>query len=233
MLIKDFIDETLTSDNFNKMVVNLIGHFGAMIREIEHNRPEFSQIMERELLWTHDNAILSAKDFPCKYNPEYKMYFSTEAYENHPAFLAFKTKLTEFQKAIAALPQKIDKTEQQLLDYSTLRNLFPVEKENGNVEVPQMFAEKDGKVTILTEEDYGFHGKRDLDYFDMFNTGVYSFEEIAYYELNQADGKDLTSADLADYDVDAVLGQILVFMTRYGYTEDDFENFVENFDIIG
>lgn len=232
MLIKDFIDNSLTSNNFNKMVVNLIGHFGAMIREIEHNRPEFSQIMERQLLWTHENEILGAKDFPCKYNEDYKMYFSTEASEDNPTFLAFKEKLTKFQDAIAALPNEIDKTEQQLLDYSTLRNLFPVEKENDNIEVPQMFASKNGDVKILTMEDYGFHGKRDLSFYNMFNTGVYSFEEIAYYELNQENGSDLTINDLANYDVDTILGQILVFMTLYGYTEEDFENFVENFDII-
>lgn len=233
MLIKDFIDQTLTTNNTNKMIVNLIGHFGAMIREIEHNRPEFSQIMERHLLWTHDNAILGAKDFPCKYNQEYEMYFSTETFENNATFLAFKEKLSQFQKAIAALPNQIDETEQQLLDYSTLRNLFPVEKENDNIEVPQMFANKNGNVQILTHEDYGFHGKKDIESFDMFNTGVYSFEEVAYYELNKEDGSEFSADDFKNYDVDVILSHILVFMTRYGFTEQDFENFVENFDIIG
>lgn len=232
MLVKDFIDDTLTSENFNKMVINLIGHFGSMVKEIEHNRPGFSRIMESHLLWTHDNAILGAKDFPAKYNPTYKMYFSTETVEDNPTFLAFKEKLTQFQEAVKQLPNEIDETEQQLLDNSTLRNLFPVEKENDNVEVPQLFIDQNSDVQILTQEDYGFNGKRDLDFYNMFNTGVYSFEEIAYYELNKADGSAFTKADFKDYDVNVVLGHILVFMTRYGYTENDFENFVEHFDII-
>lgn len=233
MLVKDFIDNTLTSDNFNKMVVNLIGHFGTMIREIEHNRPEFSQIMERKLLWTDNNDLLAAKDFPAKYNTEYGMYFSTEAYEDNPTFLAFKEKLTEFQEAVKALPEEISKEDQGLVDTSTLRNLFPVEKEDGKMKMPQIYAAKDGNVQILTEEYFGFNGKRDLEFYDMFNTGVYSFEEVAYYELNGEDGNDLKVSDLKDYDVDSILGHLLVFMTRYGYNTLDFENFVENFDIIG
>lgn len=232
MLVKDFIDDTLTSENFNKMVINLIGHFGSMVKEIEHNRPGFSQIMESHLLWTHDNAILGAKDFPAKYNPTYKMYFSTEVVEDNPTFLAFKEKLTQFQEAVKQLPNEIDETEHQLLDNSTLRNLFPVEKENDNAEVPQLFIDQNSNVQILTQEDYGFNGKRDLDFYNMFNTGVYSFEEIAYYELNKADGSTFTKADFNNYDTNVVLGHILVFMTRYGYTENDFENFVEHFDII-
>ena len=100
MLVKDFIDNTLTSDNFNKMVVNLIGHFGAMVREIEHNRPEFSQIMERKLLWTDDNALLGAKDFPAKYNAEYGMYFSTEAYER-----AISEYISCIQRKINSIPR--------------------------------------------------------------------------------------------------------------------------------
>ena len=233
MLVKDFIDNTLTSDNFNKMVVNLIGHFGTMVREIEHNRPEFSQIMERKLLWTDDNALLGAKDFPAKYNAEYGMYFSTEAYEDNPTFLAFKEKLSQFQEAVKALPAEISKEDEGLIETSTLRNLFPVEKEDGKVQMPRIFAAKDGNVQILTEENYGFNGKRDLDFYDMFNTGVYSFEEVAYYELNKDDGSSLETADLKDFDCDTILGHLLVFMVRYGYTAADFENFVENFDIIG
>ena len=233
MLVKDFIDETLTSDNFNKMVVNLIGHFSYMIKEIEHNRPEFSQIMESQLLWTHENNILGAQDFPTKYNSQYKMYFSTAPYEDDPTFLAFKAKLTAFQKAVAALPSKITTDEQQLLDKSTLRNLFPVEKGNCGLEVPQMYVSKDSNIQVFSHEDYGFDGKRDLDFYDMFNTGIYSFEEIAYYELNKEDGTAFTKNDFPDYDIDMILGQLLVFMTRYGYTEHDFEDFVENFNIIG
>lgn len=233
MLVKDFIDNTLTSDNFNKMVVNLIGHFGTMVREIEHNRPEFSQIMERKLLWTDDNALLGAKDFPAKYNTEYGMYFSTEVYEDNPTFLAFKEKLIQFQEAVKALPAEISKEDEGLIETSTLRNLFPVEKEAGKVRMPQIFATKDGNVQILTEENYGFNGNRDLDFYNMFNTGIYSFEEVAYYELNKENGSSLEPTDLKDLDCDTILGHLLVFMVRYGYTATDFENFVENFDIIG
>lgn len=233
MLVKDLIDNKLTSDNFDKMVVNLIGHFGAMIREIEHNRPEFSQIMERKLLWTSDNVILGAKDFPAKYNAQYGMYFSTEPYENHPTFQAFKQRLTAFQDAVKELPKQIDKEDAGLVETSTLRNLFPVKKENEKLQMPQIFVNKDGNVQIQTEEYYGFHGKRDLSFYDMFNTGVYSFEEIAYYELANAEDHPLQEDELSDYDIDAILGHLIVFMTRYGFSTADFENFVENFDIIG
>ena len=161
------------------------------------------------------------------------MYFSTEAYEDNPTFLAFKEKLTQFQEAVKALPAEISKEDNGLIETSTLRNLFPVEKEDGKVQMPRIYVSKDGNVQILTEENYGFNGKRDLDFYDMFNTGVYSFEEVAYYELNKEDGNSLETADLKDFDCDTILGHLLVFMVRYGYTAADFENFVENFDIIG
>lgn len=233
MLVKDLIDNKLTSENFDKMVVNLIGHFGAMIHEIEHNRPEFNQIMERKLLWTSDSVILGAKDFPAQYNDQYGMYFSTEPYENDPTFQAFKQRLAAFQDAVRELPEQINKEDMGLVETSTLRNLFPVRKENDQTEMPQIFVNKDGSVQILTEEYYGFHGRRDLDFYDMFNTGVYSFEEIAYYELENNEGTPLQEENLQDYDVDAILSHLLVFMTRYGFSTADFENFVENFDIIG
>lgn len=233
MLVKDLIDNKLTSDNFDKMVVNLIGHFGAMINEIEHNRPEFNQIMERKLLWTSDSGILGAKEFPAQYNAQYGMYFSTEPYENDPTFQTFKQRLTVFQDAVKELPEQIDQEDMGLIKTSTLRNLFPIREENGHTEMPPIFISQDGNVQILTEEYYGFHGKRNLDFYDMFNTGIYSFEEIAYYQLVNEKGDPLQEEDLQAYDVDAILSHLLVFMTRYGFSTSDFENFVENFDIIG
>src|SRR5699024_8083385 len=142
MLENDVIDTTSHSENFKSMIINLRGDSGAIHGEQEHKRQEFSQIMERKLLWTDDNALLGAKDFPAKYNAEYGMYFSTEAYEDNPTFLAFKEKLTQFQEAVKALPAEISKEDKGLIETSTLRNLFPVEKEDGKVQMPRVYVSK-------------------------------------------------------------------------------------------
>lgn len=58
--------------------------------------------------------------------------------------------------------------------------------------------------------------------FDFFNLGIFSYKDVAYYELVTATGTELSGSQLEKHDLTVILGQLLAFMTIAGITQADY-----------
>ena len=70
---------------------------------------------------------------------------------------------------------------------------------------------------LLLEDKFQAPEKVALTRFDFFNLGIFSYKDVAYYEMVTDDG-----TSLEDHDLTVLLGKLLTFMTISGITQADY-----------
>ena len=216
MKLKDFIVTFLTEQNVNGMTVNLIGNFGKVLRLAQTRYSEYSNLILDKRLWTGRREVKRCMHYPVIQLKD-GLYITDETRSHdEQTFLTFKGKLLELREELKTLPE---------------------EKPTKSVPVgvQALFTEQ----TIIVDENSDLKlavaGTEDLvalTEFNFFNLGIFSYKDVAYYELvDQARGS-LTRAELEKKDLIHILGQALVFMTTAGITTADHNTMSAYFSMV-
>lgn len=216
MKLKDFIVTFLTEQNVNGMTVNLIGNFGKVLRLAQTRYSEYSNLILDKRLWTGRREVKRCMHYPVIQLKD-GLYITDETRSHdEQTFLTFKGKLLELREELKTLPE---------------------EKPTKSVPVgvQALFTEQ----TIIVDENSDLKlavaGTEDLvalTEFNFFNLGIFSYKDVAYYELVDQARESLTRAELEKKDLIHILGQALVFMTTAGITTADHNTMSAYFSMV-
>lgn len=129
---------------------------------------------------------------------------ATNGVPNEELVKLFKAKLWQLKAELEALP-----------DQKPARPLFT--GINALFKQPTIFVSAKNELQLLLEDKFQAPEKVALTRFDFFNLGIFSYKDVAYYEVVADDGKALE-----DHDLTVLLGKLLVFMTIAGITQADY-----------
>lgn len=205
MKLKDFIVTFLTEQNVNGMTVNLIGNFSKTLRLAQTRYTEYGNLVLDKRLWTGKRAVKQCMHYPVIQLKDGLYITDGTKLHDEQTFLTFKVKLLELQEELKALPNERTAG----LVQTGLQALFkePAIVVDAKDDLSLAVAGQDDRI-LLTE-------------FNFFNLGIFSYKEVAYYELVDQTGVPLTKEELEKKDLIHILGQALVFMTISGITTAD------------
>lgn len=216
MKLKDFIVTFLTDQNVNGMTVNLIGNFGKTLRLAQTRYSEYGNLVLDKRLWTGKREVKRCMHYPVIQLKD-GLYITDETkLHDEQTFLTFKAKLLELRAELKNLPEE-----------KPTRSV--------PVGVQALFTEQAIIVDENSDLKLAVAGTKDLvalTEFNFFNLGIFSYKDVAYYELvGQARGS-LTRAELEKKDLIHILGQALVFMTTAGITTADHNTMSAYFSMV-
>lgn len=216
MKLKDFIVTFLTEQNVNGMTVNLIGNFGKVLRLAQTRYSEYSNLILDKRLWTGRREVKRCMHYPVIQLKD-GLYITDETkLHDEQTFLTFKAKLLELRAELKNLPEEKPTRSVPVGVQSLFTEQAIIVDENSDLKLA-VAGTKD--LAALTE-------------FNFFNLGIFSYKDVAYYELvDQARGS-LTRAELEKKDLIHILGQALVFMTTAGITTADHNTMSAYFSMV-
>lgn len=216
MKLKDFIVTFLTEQNVNGMTVNLIGNFGKTLRLAQTRYSEYGNLVLDKRLWTGKREVKRCMHYPVIQLKD-GLYITDETkLHDEQTFLTFKAKLLELRAELKNLPEEKP------------TRLVPVG-------VQALFTEQAIIVDEKSDLKLAVTGAKDLvalTEFNFFNLGIFSYKDVAYYELVDQAGGALTRAELEEKDLIHILGQALVFMTTAGITTADHNTMSAYFSMV-
>lgn len=216
MKLKDFIVTFLTDQNVNGMTVNLIGNFGKTLRLAQTRYSEYGNLVLDKRLWTGKREVKRCMHYPVIQLKD-GLYITDETkLHDEQTFLTFKAKLLELRAELKNLPE---------------------EKPTKSVPVgvQALFTEQAIIVDENSDLKLAVAGTKDLvalTEFNFFNLGIFSYKDVAYYELVDQARESLTRAELEKKDLIHILGQALVFMTTAGITTADHNTMSAYFSMV-
>lgn len=209
MKVKDFVVAFLTEQNINGMAVNLIGNLGKTLRLAQTRYPEYNNLFYDKRLWTGKRDITSCMSYPVTKLEGLYVTANTDETANEQLVQIFKTKLLQLKKELAELPEE----RPERLLFTGINALF---------KRPTIFVETRDELYLMLEDKFQASEKVMLARFDFFNLGIFSYKDVAYYELVTATGTELSGSQLEKHDLTVILGQLLAFMTIAGITQADY-----------
>lgn len=205
MKLKDFIVTFLTEQNVNGMTVNLIGNFGKVLRLAQTRYSEYSNLILDKRLWTGKREVKRCMHYPVIQLKD-GLYITDETkLHDEQTFLTFKAKLLELRAELKNLPEEKPTRSVPVGVQALFTEQAIIVDENSDLKLAVAGTED---LVALTE-------------FNFFNLGIFSYKDVAYYELVDQARESLTRAELEKKDLIHILGQALVFMTTAGITTAD------------
>lgn len=204
MKVKDFVATFLTDQNINGMAVNLIGNLGQTLRRAQTRYPEYGNLFRDKRLWTGKREVTQCMRYPVAKLSDGLYATATNGVPNEELVKLFKAKLWQLKAELEALP-----------DQKPARPLFT--GINALFKQPTIFVSAKNELQLLLEDKFQAPEKVALTRFDFFNLGIFSYKNVAYYEMVTDDG-----TSLEDHDLTVLLGKLLTFMTISGITQADY-----------
>lgn len=206
MKLKDFIVTFLTEQNVNGMTVNLIGNFGKVLRLAQTRYSEYSNLILDKRLWTGRREVKRCMRYPVIQLKD-GLYITDETkLHDEQTFLTFKAKLLELRAELKNLPEEKPTRSVPVGVQALFTEQAIIVDENSDLKLAVAGTED---LVALTE-------------FNFFNLGIFSYKDVAYYELVDQARESLTRAELEKKDLIHILGKVLVFMTIAGITAADY-----------
>lgn len=218
MQVKDFVVKFLTEQNINGMAVNLIGNLGRTLRLAQTRYPEYSNLYRDKRLWTGKRNVTCCMSYPVTKLSDGLYITASEGVANDELVQLFKEKLRRLKEELVSLPEK--RPERPL--FTGIDVLF---------KSPQIFVDRHDELRLMLVDKIQASEKVTLDRFDFFNLGIFSYKDVAYYELVTDDGADLSANQLVEHDRTRMLGKLLAFMTIAGITQADYATLSANFSM--
>lgn len=215
MKLKDFIVTFLTEQNVNGMTVNLIGNFGKILRLAQTRYSEYSNLILDKRLWTGKREVKRCMHYPVIQLKD-GLYITDETkLHDEQTFLTFKAKLLELRAELKNLPEEKPTRSVPVGVQALFTEQAIIVDENSDLKLAVAGTED---LVALTE-------------FNFFNLGIFSYKDVAYYELVDQARESLTRAELEKKDLIHILGQALVFMTIAGITAADHNTMIAYFSM--
>lgn len=215
MKLKDFIVTFLTEQNVNGMTVNLIGNFGKILRLAQTRYSEYSNLILDKRLWTGKREVKRCMHYPVIQLKD-GLYITDETkLHDEQTFLTFKAKLLELRAELKNLPEEKPTRSVPVGVQALFTEQAIIVDENSDLKLAVAGTED---LVALTE-------------FNFFNLGIFSYKDVAYYELVDQARESLTRAELEKKDLIHILGQALVFMTIAGITVADHNTMIAYFSM--
>lgn len=216
MKLKDFIVTFLTEQNVNGMTVNLIGNFGKVLRLAQTRYSEYSNLILDKRLWTGRREVKRCMHYPVIQLKD-GLYITDETRSHdEQTFLTFKGKLLELREELKTLPEEKPTRSVPVGVQALFTEQAIIVDENSDLKLAVAGTED---LVALTE-------------FNFFNLGIFSYKDVAYYELVDQARESLTRAELEKKDLIHILGQALVFMTTAGITTADHNTMSAYFSMV-
>lgn len=216
MKLKDFIVTFLTEQNVNGMTVNLIGNFGKILRLAQTRYSEYSNLILDKRLWTGKREVKRCMHYPVIQLKD-GLYITDETkLHDEQTFLTFKAKLLELRAELKNLPEEKPTRSVPVGVQALFTEQAIIVDENSDLKLAVAGTED---LVALTE-------------FNFFNLGIFSYKDVAYYELVDQARESLTRAELEKKDLIHILGQALVFMTTAGITTADHNTMSAYFSMV-
>lgn len=216
MKLKDFIVTFLTEQNVNGMTVNLIGNFGKVLRLAQTRYSEYSNLILDKRLWTGRREVKRCMHYPVIQLKD-GLYITDETRSHdEQTFLTFKGKLLELREELKTLPEEKPTKSVPVGVQALFTEQAIIVDENSDLKLAVAGTED---LVALTE-------------FNFFNLGIFSYKDVAYYELVDQARESLTRAELEKKDLIHILGQALVFMTTAGITTADHNTMSAYFSMV-
>ena len=204
MKVKDFVVTFLTDQNNNGRAVNLIGNLGQTLRQAQTRYPEYGNLFRDKRLWTGKREVTQCVRYPVAKLSDGLYATATNGVPNEELVKLFKAKLWQLKAELETLP-----------DQKPARPLFT--GINALFKQPTIFVSAKNELQLLLEDKFQAPEKVALTRFDFFNLGIFSYKDVAYYEMVTDDG-----TPLEDHDLTVLLGKLLTFMTISGITQADY-----------
>ena len=211
MKVKDFVAMYLNDQNITGMALNLIGNFGKTLRQAQVRYPEYGNLLTDKRLWTGKKMVSGCMYYPVSLASDGLYLSDNTRLGDEQVLRIFKQKLWELKHELNALPAK----PKPRLTFCGLDELFASQ---------EIWVEPTAKLTIMVNDSIKDPKKEALATMTFFTVGDFSYRDVAYYQLVDADERPLTPERLTPNEVVKILGQLLVFMTLTAITQKDYNS---------
>lgn len=174
------------------------------MRRAQTRYPEYGNLFRDKRLWTGKREVTQCVRYPVAKLSDGLYATATNGVPNEELVKLFKAKLWQLKAELETLP-----------DQKPARPLFT--GINALFKQPTIFVSAKNELQLLLEDKFQAPEKVALTRFDFFNLGIFSYKDVAYYEMVTDDG-----TPLEDHDLTALLGKLLTFMTISGITQADY-----------